>query len=60
MYQKYKELFKEYRLLVDEIDVLVSQLTSMHTDYLQCKKRCDLCCMIITFFLLNIIQSIKI
>ena len=41
---------KKYDQLIIEIDKKVEQLTKIHSNHLQCKKGCDLCCMDYSIF----------
>jgi Fe-S-cluster containining protein len=50
MYQKYKEFFKEYILLTNDIDKLSDKLTSLHIKHMHCKNGCDLCCIDFSIF----------
>ncbi len=45
MNAKQKAISQKYDLLVNEIDTKVEHLSKIHSDHLQCKKGCDLCCM---------------
>ncbi|NQU88504.1 MAG: hypothetical protein HQ541_22380, partial [Mariniphaga sp.] len=50
MSQIYKEFYKKYNSLRNDIDKHCEKLSLEHSEHLQCKKGCDLCCMDYSIF----------
>jgi Fe-S-cluster containining protein len=50
MNSKQRKIAKKYNLLINKIDREVERLAKMHSNHLQCKKGCDLCCMDYSIF----------
>ena len=55
----------EYKEVINEAEGHSKQLTAVHSKHLQCKKRCDLCCMdyrifpVEFYFILNQLKKDK-
>ncbi len=59
MDSKQSKIAKKYNLLINKIDNEVKRLAEMHSNHLQCKKGCDLCCMDYSIFPVEYFSILK-